>query len=440
MSKRRYRAVDVKATEGGALRAATEGKRLVFGADIAKTICVGCLRDREAAVDAPAIVTVKWQQPQETRAVIEWLGALGGASLEVAMEPTGRYGDALRAQLAAAGIAVFKVSPKRCHDSAEVFDGVPSMHDGKAAAVITKLHLDGASERWQQKAQWERELSIAVALMRNWEEQYRRVSNRLESLLSAHWPELLEQLELGSVTMLTMLERYGDPRAVACDASSAAALMKRMGRSGLCAEKIAAVIASAKATVGEPMIAAECAGMETLAKEANRCRVAAEVAQKEVARIGAQNAVIVQLGKVIGPVTAAVVVVAQGDPTRFHCAGAYRKALGLNLKERSSGRHKGQLRITKRGSGVARRYLYFATLRLLQSDEISAAWYARKVERDGGRHKKRAVVALMRKLVVALWHVARGADFNSKHLFDVRKLDLHSRQQNVSTAPIGAEV
>ena len=35
-----------------------------------------------------------------------------------------------------AGIAVVRVSPKAAHDYAEVFDGVPSQHDGKDAAVV----------------------------------------------------------------------------------------------------------------------------------------------------------------------------------------------------------------------------------------------------------------------------------------------------------------
>ncbi len=51
------------------------------------------------------------------------------------------------------------------------------------------------------------------------------------------------------------------------------------------------------------------------------------------------------------------------------------------------------------------------------------AWYESKVKRDGGG-KARAVVGLMRKLVKALYHVARGEPFDSRKLFDVRRLKL----------------
>jgi hypothetical protein len=113
------------------------------------------------------------------------------------------------------------------------------------------------------------------------------------------------------------------------------------------------------------------------------------------------------------------------------------KGLGLNLKEKSSGKHKGQLKITKRGPGDCRYYLYLAALRLIRHDQVVGKWYERKVTRDGGKAKNKAVVAVMRKLAKALWHVARGAVFDSRLLFDVRRLgfDVSSETSRPSTPP-----
>ena len=97
--------------------------------------------------------------------------------------------------------------------------------------------------------------------------------------------------------------------------------------------------------------------------------------------------------------------------------------MGLNLKERSSGKHKGQLRITKRGPGKARAYLYFSALRWLYRDRVIGAWYQNKIKRDGNI-KGKAIVAIMRKLVLALWYVARGEVFDSRKLFNIRTLGL----------------
>ena len=62
------------------------------------------------------------------------------------MEPSGTYGDVLRHQLKSDDFPVFMVSGKRTHDAREMFDGVPSLHDAKAAAIIARLHADGLSK------------------------------------------------------------------------------------------------------------------------------------------------------------------------------------------------------------------------------------------------------------------------------------------------------
>ena len=80
-------------------------------------------------------------------------------------------------------------------------------------------------------------------------------------------------------------------------------------------------------------------------------------------------------------------------------------------------------KLTKRGPSRDRQYLWLATCRWLQKDRVARAWYEAKIARDGGRRAK-AVVALMRKLAKALFHVARGAPFDSTKLFDVSRLRL----------------
>ena len=87
------------------------------------------------------------------------------------------------------------------------------------------------------------------------------------------------------------------------------------------------------------------------------------------------------------------------------------------------GKYKGELKITKRGPGVARQYLYMAVLRQLKEQPIFRAWYDAKVKRDGGLTEK-ALTALMRKLAGALWWVARGHAFDPSRLFDTSRLSL----------------
>ena len=87
--------------------------------------------------------------------------------LVVAMESSGTYGDALRQALGDNGIEVQRVNGKAAHDYAEVFDGVPSQHDGKDAAVIAELAALGKCQPWayQPVSAWEQELSYWVEWM-----------------------------------------------------------------------------------------------------------------------------------------------------------------------------------------------------------------------------------------------------------------------------------
>jgi hypothetical protein len=81
-----------------------------------------------------------------------------------------------------------------------------------------------------------------------------------------------------------------------------------------------------------------------------------------------------------------------------------------------------------------------AVLRLLCCDRVIVAWYLRRKAHKADVALK-AVIAVMRKLARALWHVARGASFDPKKLVDVRRLDPESitlRSRHVFHAPPAA--
>lgn len=420
MKKRIYRGVNVKKVDGEKLSEAVRGKRVVFGLDVAKEAMVGSVAVERDEV----ILNVKWSHPAETKELLDLVAGLPAASIEVAMEPSGTYGDALKYQFALRGVPVYRVSPKRSHDAAEVFDGVPSWHDVKSAGLLARLHMDGASEPWRDRTDKERELAAAIRTMEIYDGQANNNSNRLEALLARHWPEVTQHLKLKSATLVAMIEHYGSPQRVAIQASQARALMRRVGRGGVKEETIEEIVNSASSTVGVPVIEAEARMLRTIAEEILRCRKAANKARAEVERLSEAHEAAGRMGQTIGKATAAVLVSKTGDPQEYASASSLVKSLGLNLKERSSGKHKGQLKITKRGPSVCRYYLYLAALRLIQDDPVVRAWYGKKVARDGGRMKNKAVIAVVRKLVKGLWHVAQGEPFDSRLLFDTSKLDL----------------
>lgn len=418
MKRRAYRRTAIKDFEAASVVNRTEDAGLVLGIDVAKTDMVAALTTRSGEV----LVTLAWKHVEETPLLLAKLHELRRLrySIEAVMEPSGSYGDVLRHQLEEAGVLVYRVSGKRVHDAREVYDGVSSLHDAKCAAIIAKLHVDGRTSVWESRSDGDRALKAAVSTMDLFQVQYLRLIHQLEGWLARHWPEITQQVELTSATLLSLLARVGGPADIASAPSEARALMTTVSRRLMKPTKIEKVLQSASTTVGLPLLDEERAALKTVASEAYRALRAYKEAKVRVEQL-AQGTVSEVLAPAVGKTTAAVLVTEVGDPRRFHSTRGYLKAYGLNLKEKSSGKYQGRLQITKQGSGRARQYLWLAVYRWRQRDPVAQAWYEAKVKRDGGS-KARAVVGLMRKLVKALYHVARGEPFDSRKLFDVQRL------------------
>ena len=417
MSQYRYRATACHQVDWECVRQQAAGERLIVPIDVAKEDFFMTLMSAEQTV----LKTIKWRHPQQTRWLIERLTSLEAESLEAVLEPSGTYGDALGYQLRLAGAKVYRIGPKRVHDAAEVFDGVPSLHDAKAAYLIGRLHLQGVSQPWREVDERRRGLQAPLKRLEWARERYQRALNRLEALLARHWPEAPYCLDLQSVSLLRLLACYGDPAAVAADPETAGKQLRQIGGHWLKSRKIEALLESAATTVGVPLVADERALLEELAQELLQSREYCRRIERYLAEQVRLEAGLRLLAQAVGHTTAVVLYCALGNPSHYSDAASYLKAAGLNLKERSSGKHKGQLKLTKRGPSVARYYLYFAALRLIAQAGPAQRWYQAKVARDGGL-KRKAIAALMRKLTKALWHVGQGARFDQAKLFGVREI------------------
>lgn len=422
MRKRSYKSVEIQAVNVNKLVEGIGGGRAVFAVDVAKEVQYATVVNEKGAV----LGTVRWKQPQQTAFVVEWLGNLGASRVEVVMEPSGTYGDALRGRLLAAGYEVYRVSGKRVHDAAELYDGVPSHHDAKSAAIIAKMHLEGASEPWPLRSKQERELLARVQLMDLYGEQLSRGRGKLEALLARHWPELGELLDLGSATLLALLSEFGSPQEVARRSEEARALMRVRGGHLLKEEKIEAVLETARTSSGLVPLEAERELLMRLAEELTRQNTLAREAEKQMLELVQDDAPLLAMSTAVGKGTAAAITAVLGSPKNFDKAAQYTKSMGINLKEKSSGKSKGVAHITKRGNSTARRLLFLAAMRQVKDEPIVRAWYQKQANKPEGS-KIKALVAVMRKLASALWHLGvHGGSFDASRLFDVRRLGLEA--------------
>jgi transposase len=153
--KHTYQSVDVETLDFTAVVAAVVAACLVGGID--RAVCIVALdvaKEKFFAALSNARGEVqrilRFEHPRQTMAMLKLLLALKSRKLDVqvVLEPTGTYGDAVKHQCYRHGLPVYEVAPKKTHDMAEVIDGVPSMHDAKATVVLAQLHAMGTSRLW----------------------------------------------------------------------------------------------------------------------------------------------------------------------------------------------------------------------------------------------------------------------------------------------------
>jgi transposase len=412
MRRKAYRAVNVKRVLVESMVADHPKEAACVGFDVAKREILTVVRWPDGNFERP------WraENPEEIPDLIGRLGSLAaGRSLMVALESTGTYGDALRQALTDARLDVQRVSGKAVHDYAEIFDGVPSQHDGKDAAIVAELAALGKSTAWpyQPAKVSDQELEYWVERLDSQQRIETLWLGRLEALLARYWPEATRYLELGSATLLRALMEYGGPGKLVAD-PRAAARLAGWGGPFLEAEKIQRLLEVSATSLGVRQTAVDVRRMQEAAAAAWAARAEGARAEKSLKQCVEAQPALERQSRVVGVATACVLWYHLGDPADYHCAQAYRKAMGLNLKERSSGRYQGQLRITKRGPAAVRRWMYFAAMRLAQKAGVTAWYQVKKAKHDNGTW---ALVAVMRKLALGLYQVGVAEE-----VFDARRL------------------
>lgn len=434
-AKRSYNAVDVERFDAKAvLPLLTTG--CIVAIDVAKTKFVAAF----ATASGDAVKLVKFEHPRQTGLFLEQLCLLieGGRKPTVVMEPTGTYGDAIRYQCHQRGLTVHMMPPKHTHDFAEVFDGVPSMHDAKAAVVLAKLQAIKPARAWAPDSDERRD-------MRAWVDQRRLIVQalaidygQLEAMMARHWPEAWAHIDVyRQRSSVTLMKTFPGPEAIAADPDGAKELLRKASRGQFDKVHLDALIAAAATTTGVPMTSGESEKLRAIMEHLDAQQRRLRAVDDKLSEFVEKDEALRQMASVVGPACSAAIGALVGSPTDYGNARAFEKAMGLNLKEKSSGNVTGRLSITKRGPGLVRHLLYLAALRMLKDvSTIPLTWYR---ARDSHKAKQslKAVVALMRKLARALWHVGRGETFDLQKLFDTRRLGL-SADATASTKEISA--
>jgi transposase len=142
----------------------------------------------------------------------------------------------------------------------------------------------------------------------------------------------------------------------------------------------------------------------------------------------------------VGPLTSLAYVLNIEDPRRFRCGRRVGAYLGLTPRMRQSGDTDPQLRITKAGDPYLRSLLVQCAHYILgpHGPECDLRRFGLAIALRGGKNaKKRAVVAVARKLAVLLHRLwVTGEEYNPNH----KNRNVASTRPNVGTPLAAAAV
>jgi transposase len=396
---------------------------LVVGIDIAKNRHVAVAEGPGGVMTKPFAFDNSLQGFLQ---LIDWLSKattrLGTASIVIGMEPTGHYWKPLGEWLQEKGYELRFVSPVLTKRAKEMLDGSPLKTDAKDAAVIADLVRQGKSRPLSERQDAYQELRYLAELRRRLVVERGALLNRLHRLLDLLFPELPKLFaSLDSASVFALLCAAPTPQAViALGLRALTELLQQVSRKKLGRERAEAILAAAQVTIG--------------------CRHGQRALQMELAlllprinELGAQRRQVEQQMTVIlrsidyvprllsipgiGVVTVAIVLGELGDLRLYRNARQVLKMAGLNLFEHSSGDHRGQKRITKRGRAQLRQVLYLAAIRMFAPGCPLHGLHQKQSETKPG---PKIAVAGMRRLLKAMFAIVRDERSFEQHGFEVR--------------------
>jgi transposase len=338
--------------------------------------------------------------------------AHGLEEIIVGFESTGPYMEPLAQFLKSRkGVRLVQVNPMHSKRLKELPGNSPLKTDRKDPKVIadiielghalTVVIPEGPAAELRRLTQG-RERTI---------ESRTRLFNQLQCLLASIFPEFLQVMnDVKTASAQHLLRNYPMPQdIVALGESSLAALLRKVSRGKLREDRARALFEAAHESVGiregrDSMLLEIRLILETTASYDRFIEGLETEMLRHLKQIPYSHLILSLKG--IGPVTAAGLIGEVGDFTKFGTIGEVMKLAGLDLYEVSSGKHRGKLRISKRGRPRIRKLLYLAALSTVRKGGAMHKWYQRALGR--GMIKTKALVAVSRKLLGIIFALVRS--------------------------------
>ena len=342
----------------------------------------------------------------------------GCGEVIVGYESTGPYAEPLVHYLRNKPVKIAQVNPMHTKRMKEVNDNSPLKTDDKDPRVIADIIRLGhaltvivpeghaAYLRRLNNAR-ERHIRERTALL-----------NQLQQLVFLLFPEFKTVLkDIKVKTARYILKHYTTPERISAmvkETLGEEMRKKSMGKFGI--KNAETLIGLAQGTVGiKEGIAGLVLDIKHILLQLETIEGFVTEIESEMERTLREIPYSIKLLSIkgLGVVSVAGLIGEVGDFTKFRTQSEIMKLAGLDLYEISSGRRKGERRISKRGRSLLRKTLYYAAVQTIRKNGIMCEYYADLISR--GMKRMMALVAVSRKLLRIIYAIVRD---NSEYKMD----------------------
>jgi transposase len=400
-------------------------KTLVIGIDIAKIKHFACFIDDRGRVLPKSFSVLQSNDGFQSfyQRILEAMKDFGKTEVIVGIEPTGHYWLNLAYFLEERGIPLAMANPMHVKRSKELDDNLPTKHDRKDALVIARLIKDGRFSYPRILKEMEAELRVGSTFRSKLTEELGAVKNMIIRWLDRYFPEFTQVFPSFGKMALAVLECTPFPSDFhQKQPDEVLALYRQVeGLKSPQRPKVLRLLEVASnsigVTEGREMARIEIA---TLVRRYHQLEQDIESITQHLVELIKTTVEYEWLSTVpgLGDTTIVDLLAEIGSFSHYQDPRQLIKLAGLTLRENSSGQHKGQKRISKRGRRKLRALLFRVMMPMIRHNEAFRRLHEYYTNRkDNPLRKKQSIVVLCGKLLKVLHGIS------TKHkAFDAKRM------------------
>ena len=347
----------------------------------------------------------------------------------VGIEPTGHYWFDLGAYLEDGGILLVMVNPYAVKQTKELDDNSQSKNDCKDPKVIAKLVIEGRYSAPYTPDGVYADLRVLTTNRKRIIRELTQIKNRIARWFAIYFPEYKDVFGgYESQSSMLVLRHACTPEAIVNLGPEGINQLWRNEKLRAVGMKRAMTLwETAKRSIGlkKGTTAAEFE-MKMMLEDYDYKMTQLNSIMEEIESLCKKIPESEQLLAIkgIGLITVAGFLAEVGDVRRFDSPRQIQKLAGLSLRENSSGKHKGQTTISKRGRSKLRAVLFNAAIPLIATNpEFKALHKYYTTRAQNPLKRKQSVIAISCKLIRVFFAIlTKGVTYDpAKMMSDIHR-------------------